>query len=284
VIDRQPSGRAVLCGAIVDSESLLLPWADPLTQWGLGVFETVAVRDAIPRYLDDHLLRLGVAALRLGVALPERIELSRAARLVAESADRAAWLKIVVSRSGRWAVYSGASDTDENGKTIGVFVLPFRRHRLDPTAGIKSTGCAAAMIGLEAARLRGADEGLWLNERGHVMGACTGNVFVVRGRMVVTPSLNDGARDGVTRARAIGALRAFGLTVHQSKLRIAALRAADEVFLTSSLRGVRPVVRIDGRDVRGGGPGPIARRLAERLTADDAACHATMIDGGGRGE
>jgi branched-subunit amino acid aminotransferase/4-amino-4-deoxychorismate lyase len=130
-------------------------------------------------------------------------------------------------------------------------------------------GHAAFLLGLEEARRRGADEGLWLNDRGHVIEACTGNLFVVRGRAVVTPALSEGARDGVTRSRAIPALRELGLSVRQSKVRIATLRAADEVFLTSSLSGVRPVVRIDARNVRGGDPGPTSRRLAERLIADE---------------
>jgi branched-subunit amino acid aminotransferase/4-amino-4-deoxychorismate lyase len=57
------------------------------------------------------------------------------------------------------------------------------------------------------------------------------------------------------------------LSVRETKVRIATLRAAHEVFLTSSLRGIRPVVSIDGRAVRGGEPGAVTRRLAERLTA-----------------
>jgi branched-subunit amino acid aminotransferase/4-amino-4-deoxychorismate lyase len=253
---------------VVDSDALLLPWSDPLAQWGLGIFETLAVRDAEPRYLDDHLRRLHASAVRLGVPLPAGAELARAARIVAQSAEsRSAWLKIVVSRSGQWAVMSGPTDPEDDARPISAVVLAWRRHRLDPTAGIKTTGSAAPMVGLTEARRRGADEGLWLNDRGHVMEACTGNVFVVRGRAVVTPALSDGARDGVTRTRAIGALRELGLSVRQSKLRIATLRSADEVFLTSSLRGVRPVVRIDGRDVRGGRPGPISRSLSERLAS-----------------
>ena len=271
MIDRRPEGRAVLCGSIVDSEALLLPWDDPAAQWGLGVFETIAVRDAEPRHLDDHLRRLTAAALRLGVPLPAGNDLTRAVLLVAEGASGGSrWLKIIASRSGQWAVFAGPIDPADDGKAVAAVVLPWRRHRLDPTAEIKSVGYAACILGLEEARRRGADEGLWLNERGHVIEACTGNVFVARGRAVVTPSLRDGARDGVTRWRAIDALREFGLSLRQSKVRIATLRAADEVFLTSSLRGVRPVVRIDGRNVRGGDPGPISRRLAERLIAIDA--------------
>jgi branched-chain amino acid aminotransferase len=187
---------------------------------------------------------------------------------VAEGQQQArAWLKIVVSRSGVWAVFAGPIDSADSDRPVSAVVLPWRRHRTDPTVGIKSIGYAASILGLEEARRRGADEGLWLNDRGHVMDACTANIFVARGRAVVTPALSDGARDGVTRAHAIVVLREFGLSVRQSKVRIASLTAADEIFLTSSLRGVRPVVRLDGRDVRGGRPGPIARRLAERLAA-----------------
>lgn len=279
MIERRPEGRAVLCGTLVTSDDLLLPWSDPAAQWGLGVFETIAVRDGAPRHLDDHLRRLSAAAQRFGVPLPSATELTRAALLVAEGASSGSgWLKILGSRSGRWAVFAGPIDPEAFGRALSAVVLPWRRHRLDPTTGIKSTAYAASLLGLEEARRCGADEGLWLNERGHVVQACTGNVFIARGRAVVTPSLRDGARDGVTRALAIEALRELGLSVRLSKVRIAALRAASEVFLTSSLCGVRPVVRIDARVVRGGQPGPISRRLAQRLIERDAS--QETINGG----
>jgi branched-chain amino acid aminotransferase len=266
VIEREPEGRAVLSGVAVSADDVALPWADPAAQWGLGVFETLAVAGGLPAHLSEHLVRLAHAAGRLGVPLPSEAELMHAAHLVAKSApEPRAWLKIVVSRSGRWAVFAGPAASDEIGRAVSAVVLAGRRHRLDPTAGLKTIGYAASMLGLEEARRRGADEGLWLNDRGHVIEACTANVFVVSGRAVVTPSVSDGARDGVTRAHAIVALRSFGLSVRQSKVRIATLRGADEIFLTSSLRVVSPVVRIDGRDVRKGTPGPVSRRLAERL-------------------
>jgi len=175
------------------------------------------------------------------------------------------WLKVVVSRSGRWAVFAGPADPERRGRPARVVILPWRRHRLDPTTGIKSIGTAGSMLGLEEAERRGADDGLWLNDRGHAIGACTANLFVASGSALVTPALSDGARDGVTRVRAIEAARTFGLTVRLGKVRITTLRHADEVFLTSSVLGVRPVFRIDGRDVRNGEPGPLARRLAEHL-------------------
>ena len=284
MIDRKPQGRAVLGGAIVESGDLLLSWSDPAAQWGLGAFETIDVRNAQPRHLEEHLVRLGDAARRLGVSLPAEDELTRAARVVAGGTlGGRGWLKILVSRSGQWTVFAGPVDPSDEGRPVSAVVLPWRRHRLDPIVGIKSLGYAASVLGLEAAHRRGADEGFWLNERGHVTEACTGNVFVARGRAVVTPALSDGARDGVTRSRAIVALRGFGLSLRQSKVRIATLRAADEIFLTSSLCGVRPVVRIDGRNVRRGGPGPISLRLSEHLIGDDARYDVVAHRDGRRG-
>ncbi|HZN55904.1 MAG TPA: aminotransferase class IV [Candidatus Polarisedimenticolaceae bacterium] len=269
MIGRIPQGPAVADGAAVDASALTLVWWDPAAQWGVGVFETLAVRSRTALRVAAHLTRLETAARRIGIALPAWSVLDAAARHVASGAERDGWLKIAVSRSGHWAVFAGALETFEDGRAVSAVVLTGRRHRLDPLVGIKTLAYAPAVLGLEEAHRRGADEGIWLNERGHVIGACTANLFALRGRAVVTPSLSDGARDGVTRARAIEALREAGLTVRESKVRYATLRAADEIFLTSSVRGVRPVVRLDGRDVRKGRLGSVTTALGERLAAED---------------
>ena len=268
MIDRTPSGRAVLDGGLVEADRLVLTWADPAAQWGLGVFETLAVRDAQPSEWDAHHRRLVAGAARLAVELPEAEDLRRGLIAVAREVPGGyGWAKVVVSRSGHWAAYAGASDPADEGRAASIVLLPWRRHRNDPLAGTKAVAYGSSILGLEEARRRGADEGLFLNDRGHVIEACTSNVFIVRGRAALTPALSDGARDGVTRARAIEALRALGLSMRQGKLRVLALRGADEVFLTSSVLGVRPVVRIDGRDVSGGTAGAITKKVAERLCA-----------------
>ncbi|HEX4825730.1 MAG TPA: aminotransferase class IV [Candidatus Polarisedimenticolaceae bacterium] len=271
MIDRTPSGRAVLDGAIVEPGSLALAWTDPAAQWGLGVFETIAVRDGRPVHVELHHARLVAAAAKLSIPLPDEKEIGRALAAVAHGHG---WAKVLVSRSGHWAAFAGTSEPENEGRACSAVILPWRRHRHDPLAGTKSLAYAASILGLEEARRRGADEGLFLNDRGHVVEACTANVFIVRGRAALTPALSDGARDGVTRARAIESLRTLGLSVRQGKLRVLALQHADEVFLTSSLLGVRPVVRIDASDVRGGKPGPITKQIAERLGAREVGHHA----------
>ena len=269
MIGRRPQGVAVADGAIVEAATLSLPWWDPAAQWGMGVFETLAVRGRTPLRVAAHLTRLESAARAIGVALPSWSTLDDAARRVAEATEQDGWLKIVASRTGRWAVFAGPLETFEDGRSVSAVVLAARRHRLDPLVGIKTLAYAPAVLGLEEAHRRGADEGIWLNDRGHVIGSCTGNLFVVRGRAAVTPALSDGARNGVTRARAIEALRAAGLAVREAKVRVTTLRGADEIFLTSSVSGVRAVVRLDGRDVRRGEPGRVTTSLRERLASED---------------
>ena len=245
----------------------VLDWSDPAVQWGLGLFETIAVREGEPRFVDEHWARITTAAAHMSVPLPERKEIDKALAKVARGIEGShGWLKLLVSRSGRWTMFGGPSDPKEENRPVSAVLLSGRRHRLDPLAGMKTLASAAAHAGLEEAHRLGADEGIWLNDRGHVMEACTANVFVLKGRRVVTPALSDGALPGITRARAMQALKGMGYTVAEGKVRVDALRDAREVFLTSSLSGVRPVVRIDGRDIGSGKPGSCALRLADKLT------------------
>lgn len=258
MIDRRPTVR---------SSDASLPWSDPATQWGLGIFETIAVRDGEPRFVDEHLARLVSAAAQMSIPMPDRKALEGTLAQLAHKLESGhGWLKLLVSRSGHWTVFGGPSDPAEENRPVSVVLLSGRRHRLDPLAGIKSLASAAMHLGLEEAQRSGADEGIWLNDRGHVMEACTANVFVLKGRRVTTPALSDGALPGITRARAMTALKGMGYTVAEGKVRVDALRDAREVFLTSSLSGVRPVVRLDGRDIGSGRPGSCATRLADKLT------------------
>ncbi len=284
MISRRASGLAILDGRPVEGEALVLPWDDPAAQWGLGVFETIAVHEGLPKHPAAHLLRLHAAAEECTVPLPDDAEILRSLQDVAAAIPEGhGWTKVLVSRSGRWAVFGNATDRSGEGAPCAAVVLRGRRHRLDPLTGTKTLAYAASILGLEEARRKGADEGFWLNDRGHLIGASAANVFVVKGRAVTTPAVSDGARPGVTRERAIAALRVQGVRVAESRVRVLKLRSADEIFLTSSLLGVRAVVRLDGSDVRGGRPGPVTRRLADALAHDEAPARDVVHDTESRG-
>ena len=118
---------------------------------------------------------------------------------------------------------------------------------------------------MAAARERGADEGIWLNTRGHLAEGCSSNLFVVQGRKLFTPREGEGILPGVLRAIVLRASRGLGIATHEGKVRLHRLQHAREAFLTSSLQGVRPLVQFQGRPVGPGRPGPITLRIAAEV-------------------
>ena len=117
----------------------------------------------------------------------------------------------------------------------------------------------------EAAAL-GADEAVLLNVRGRLACAAAANlVFQIHGR-IVTPPLSEGVLPGVTRAR----LRAALKDLEERPLTQREAAAADGVVLTNALRGLRPALSWDGRDLPGGES--LKSRLEEGLSlAEDRA-------------
>ena len=108
----------------------------------------------------------------------------------------------------------------------------------------------------------GAHEALILDTAGHVVEGTTSNVFVVRGGEIVTPPEQANILAGHhPRAPPRGRRRAGPPPSTSPTLTPADLAAADEVFLSSSLREVLPVVRVDDRPVGDGRPGPVTRAL-----------------------
>jgi branched-subunit amino acid aminotransferase/4-amino-4-deoxychorismate lyase len=102
---------------------------------------------------------------------------------------------------------------------------------------------------------------LLLNQQGDVAEGASSNVFAVRAGRVVTPPLSAGILAGITRDLVIAVAPGAGHPVHEETLTLEALRAADELFITSSLKEVAPVRRLDGAPVGAGRPGPVTLAL-----------------------
>jgi branched-subunit amino acid aminotransferase/4-amino-4-deoxychorismate lyase len=245
-----------------------LPLADEATLAGAGLFETIALSGGRPLDLDAHLARMARGAALLGARMPAQAQVRQHVIQAAhEQSSDVGWLKLVLTRGGHWAVFTGATDPAEQGRAISAILLPWRRNLHDPLVKIKSLNYAANLLGMERARRRGADEGIWLNTRGHLAEGCRSNLFVVQGRRLFTPAENQGILPGVVRALALRAARGAGLVVHEGKLRVKRLLGADEAFVTSSLGGVRPLVRFEGRAVGKAKLGAITQAIAEKVAS-----------------
>ena len=93
------------------------------------------------------------------------------------------------------------------------------------------------------------------------------NIFIVRDGRVLTPGLEAGLLAGITRSKVIEECRAAGIDVSETALRPADVRGADEAFLTSTLREVLPVVRVDDTVLGTGRPGVLTLKVREAYRA-----------------
>jgi branched-chain amino acid aminotransferase len=143
---------------------------------------------------------------------------------------------------------------------------------LDPA--VKSGNYLGSVLAIAEARRRSPDahEAILCSARGSVAEGATSNVFFVAHGEVHTPALEVGILDGVTRAKILTLAREAGIETREDAfVAPGELRAADEVFLTSAVRGILPVTTVDGARVGNGRPGPITRRLValyQRLVSE----------------
>lgn len=112
----------------------------------------------------------------------------------------------------------------------------------------------------------GADEALMLDPRGFVASCNSTNFFIVRGGELWT-STGAYSFKGITQASVVAAWREAGGVARECDFTLAQVYAADEAFVTGTLGGVTPVVKVDGRTIGSGQPGQLAARAAERYLA-----------------
>ncbi len=247
---------------------------------GESVFETVRIAGGRPAFLDAHLRRLQNSADRLEIALPGGwVEL--VALALAHWPDADGILRLVCSKGpapvGPGPVGPGpvgfALLTPMPAETVaaraGVTAItltlgvPAGLREGAPwlVGGVKSTSYAANMAAQRQARDLGADDVVWVSSDGEVLEAPTSTVAWIAAGRLVTPPPSVGILPGTT-LQAVLDLQLVDADVRRGT--VAELRAAEEVLLLSSGRGIAPVVRLDDVEL---GVGPVTQRLQDAFEA-----------------
>jgi branched-chain amino acid aminotransferase len=271
-----------LNGRIVDEGDACISPADHGFLLGDGVFETLRSYAGRLPTLGDHLERLAAGARALRITLPPLGDLERAASelLSASGLDDARVRITVTSGAGPPGLARGEAEPTvlitvaplpERPGAATAVVTPWVHAERRPLVGVKTISRAESVIALAYARERGADEALFLNTAGNVCEATTANVFAIRGGLVATPPLSAGCLAGITREQVLRLCGALNVAVEEKNLPARVLQTADELFLTSSTRGVQALVAVDSIAVADGEPGPLTRRLADELERGQAA-------------
>jgi branched-chain amino acid aminotransferase len=263
-----------LNGALVEEEQACISPADKGFLLGDGVFETLRSYSGRPFALREHLERLAAGARILGIAVPPLDQLERGAReLLAASGLADARLRITVTSgsgppglvrgAGPGTVLMTASALRTWPATAAAIVAPWAHDESSPLAGVKTTSRAESIVALVHARTHDADEALFLNRAGNLCEATTANVFAVRNGRVETPPLSAGCLQGITREHVLRLCGELGIEALEVDLAEEVLRAADELFLTSSTREIQPLVQLDGKLVSDGRLGRVTLRLSQ---------------------
>ena len=250
--------------------------------YGDSVFEVVRTYGGKPFGLEDHVARLHASAHKLAMHLPwtEAQLVDELLGAVKEAGFPESYLRVVVTRgTGPLGLDPDLAGTPTRVVLVHPLHLPERTVYADGVAlyvvdapratdgtvaqGAKASNYLANLLALHEAKTHGAFEPLFV-EGDVVLEGGTSNVFAVKGRDLATPPLGR-ILGGITRKYVIEAAKAQGMNVVVAPLRLDALTSADEVFITSTVREVVPVVRIlaGGRDHRigGGRPGPRTQDL-----------------------
>ena len=244
---------------------------------GLGLFETILALDGRPVFLARHLARIRRGCDRLGwIFETTGLEETMRELLVRSGLDHGrSRIRIAITGgSGNIADLSPGNDrlvlihasaVAEAAPEISANLSPFVRNEHSPLAGLKCASYAENLVALDHARCLGFAETLFLNTTGNLCEAATANLFLVKNGNLLTPSLASGCLPGVTREVVIELAAKMGLSCEEADLPAALIHEADEIFLTSSTRGITGLARIGDRELP---PGPLTVKL--RLAWDEA--------------
>ncbi|KUJ66631.1 4-amino-4-deoxychorismate lyase [Streptomyces albus subsp. albus] len=272
-----PTPPIWLDGALRDADSAQVSVFDHGLTVGDGVFETLKAEHGRAFALTRHLDRLARSARGLGLPEPDLEEVRRACAAVLAATPMPLGRLRITYTGGLAPLGSGRggsgptlvvalTETEDRPDTTAAITVPWTRNERGALAGLKSTSYGENVVALARAHEQQASEALFANTVGRLCEGTGSNVFVVLDGELHTPPVSSGCLAGITRALVVEWAGA-----RETDLPFDVLERAEEAFLTSSLRDVQAVSRIDGRTLAEA-PGPVtlkAMRIFAERSADD---------------
>lgn len=286
-------------GLIISSQEAHLPRVaifDRAYLYGDSLYEVIRTHGGKPFGLDEHLTRLEKSAelcrMKLGQSLSHyREEIIRTLNEFYEKISThpshptlpEAYCRIIVSR-GEGKIGFGLpclttstlysiivqpleEPTAEQTQT-GLRLKVVARLRNSPRAldpAMKSGNYLNNLLAYLEAAQEGYDDALLCNNDGHLTEGTTFNLFYVRRGIIATPPLDIGILNGITRNHVIDLAQTLKIPVREVRFPKERLYEADEVFLTSTIKEVFPITKIDEHRIGNGKPGSITLKLRKKF-------------------
>lgn len=252
---------------------------------GIGAFETMPTYGGgHPHALGEHMRRIWASAATFGLApFFSEGDLRRVIREIHQrSGHPELRINLIATPGSHTSGVFGAENPtwvviardihapSEDSYSTGVTAITFEASRHLPE--FKTTNYLSGKTGLAQAEQAGAHEALYVSPEGYVTEGVTSNVLVVQGKRVMTPTAE--CLPGITKAGVKPVCEALGLEWYECRLTRDDLYTADEVWITSAVREVLPIVRVDHRVIGAGTVGPWAKRVRADYRS---ACIASSI-------
>ncbi|HWG28945.1 MAG TPA: aminodeoxychorismate lyase [Steroidobacteraceae bacterium] len=278
----QPAGASELVLVNGQAAGAGISWFDRGLHYGDGLFETIACRRGVARFLEWHLERLSLGCERLRIPLHDLSEVRDEVRKLAREVDSAI-IKLMLTRGS--AVARGYAPTGSEKPTritfrqawpsedpaarqdgVRVRIAALRLGENPALAGLKHLNrleqVLAKMESMDTPSAQSAQETLLFSSSGRLVSGSMTNLFIVRGSCVQTPRIDLCGVAGVMRRVVLSEAVRVGIPVEECALRAEDLQDAQEIFLTNARIGIWPVRALESRVLS---PGPITRRLQEHL-------------------
>ena len=254
--------------------------------YGDGIFEGIRAYNGRVFRLQEHIDRLfdSAKAILLDIPITHAAMMRAVVETCRANKIRDGYIRLIVTRgvgtlglnpkrckrpsiiviAGKIQLYP----QELYARGLDIVTVPTTRNL--PNAvnpAIKSLNYLNNILAKIEANNAGVEEAVMLNAEGYVA-ECTGdNIFIVKGGRLLTPPLSAGALYGITRGVVMDLAREAGLSVSEPNLTRYDLFVADECFLTGTGAELIPVVKIDGRVIGTGKPGPVTRSLVQKYHA-----------------
>ncbi|WP_158768833.1 D-amino-acid transaminase [Paraglaciecola sp. L1A13] len=252
-----------------------------------GIYEVIPAVGGILFGLDEHLKRLerSLAALSIENPMSKEAWVSLCHDMVARNGEGDLSIYIQVTRGAPYKRdHKFPAPADEVKPTVFLTASSLERssiYNIDATKGasaivrddirwsrcdIKSVSLLPNVMIKQEANESGAMEAI-LKRDGFITEGTSSNVFIVKNGIVVTPPLSNRILPGVTRIFVLKMCEELGYKLEERDFTEDELRAADELWISSSTKDVLPIVSLEEDAIGDGKPGPMWKDLAERLMA-----------------
>jgi branched-chain amino acid aminotransferase len=247
--------------------------------FGYGVFAGMRVYNNTVFRLESHLSRLQKSSERLGIVVKTSGLRTPVLEIIRANNLKNGQVRITIS-AGEGSLVPDPRSCDKptilitaalyNPPTPDIYEKGFKaiisticRHSGSPVSEMKSINYVESMLARQEARMANYNDALLLNEKGYLSESSSGNVFIVKNKVLKTPPENSGFISGVVREVVLHIAPELDIKAIETNISLKDFFKSDEAFITNSLNEIMPLVSVNDRAIGLGKPGIITRKLME---------------------